>query len=72
MSKEWQKTNMKIKSGSEDGSFHNRSFNNLVEDAKTEKVVAFAGVIAQLTGEPTVDIQMTVASDVIATEEPAE
>lgn len=72
MSKEWQKTSVKVKSGSEDGGFHNRSFNNLAEDASADKIVAFAGVLAQLTGEPNVDITLAVSSTVSATEAPEE
>lgn len=62
MSKEWKKTSIKVKTGTDDGDFRDRSFNNLAQDASAEKIFAFAGIVAQLTGEPHIETAVIVSS----------
>jgi hypothetical protein len=63
MSQKWSKTGIKVKTGTAEGDFRDRSFNNLAEDATSEKIFAFAGIVAQLTGEPHVETAVTVSSE---------
>lgn len=63
MSKKWQETGIKVKTGTAEGDFRDRSFNNLAEDAAPEKIFAFAGIVAQLTGEPHIETAVTVSSE---------
>ena len=70
MSKEWKKTGIKVKTSTPEGDFRDRTFNNLAEDVTSEKIVAFAELVAQLTGEPHVETAMTVSS--IVAEESSE
>lgn len=71
MSKTWKKTTVSIESKVDAQTTRKRSYNNIVEGASEENILAFAKIIAQLTGQATVDVTATTV-DTLADDAAAE
>ncbi|MFT8394382.1 MAG: hypothetical protein ABF804_08420 [Liquorilactobacillus ghanensis] len=62
MSKTWLKSNLVTITTDNAGKERKRTFNNISSSATEEKINDFGKIVAELTGLPTTDINLTVVS----------
>lgn len=66
MSKAWNKTTISIESKVDADNSRKRSYNNVIEGASDDNVLAFAETIAELTGQETINVTTTTVETLAA------